>query len=91
MFTTTPSAGARIAARPELSGVRLLEFDATAGWRHGWFTLAALSELAAPLAPGASSPLSASPFTPWAAPTHERGRASRQRRRAATFRERQYE
>ena len=55
-------------ASPSVSGVRLFEFDARTGYRHGWFTLAALGELPAPLRPGAASPLASKAFTPWAHP-----------------------
>ena len=37
------------AARSDWSGVRLFEFSPTQGYRHKWFTLDALKDVAAPL------------------------------------------
>lgn len=67
----------RIAAGPGRSGVRLYEFDATAGYRHRWFTLRQLEALQAPLAGGDASPLAGAAFTKW---TRRSARASRVKR-----------
>lgn len=65
----------RVAARPDRSGVRLFEVDRTAGYRHRWYTLEELEQLAAPVGAGSgggkgmrgssSSPLADLPFTGW--------------------------
>jgi len=55
----------RVAARAGRSGVRLYEFDATAGYRHRWFTLEQLVALPEPLAGGDASPLAGTTFTGW--------------------------
>ena len=58
----------RVRSAPNLSGVRIFEFDARTGYRHKWFTLAQLSELRAPLAGGSASPLASLPFSRWSTP-----------------------
>ena len=56
----------RIRAAPDVSGVRVFEFDARRGYRHAWFTLETLGQLGAPLRTGGASPLARQAFTSWA-------------------------
>ena len=59
-------AAERVAARPDLSGLRLFEFDASKGYRHQFFSLEELDLLDAPLVTeDNASPLGHLPFTAW--------------------------
>jgi 3',5'-cyclic AMP phosphodiesterase CpdA len=55
---------ARVSAGSDRSGVRLFEFSAAHGYRHGWWTLERLQQLGTPLG-SMASPFAHLPFTPW--------------------------
>jgi len=60
----------RVVAGADRSGVRLFEFDRSAGYRHRFHTLEELANLVAPLTPSTeASPLADLAFTLWNAPT----------------------